>query len=205
MHRTLRYRKEVITMNTKKILISIAVFAALICSSVCVTGCSTENGGSSDASTTAPADTNAPTDESNEPTEETSTNTDDFTGGSGEAEEPQGSDPITCALAPEGTAADFDEGTEYGSAFLFTALRDVGNVRIGTLDYDGETDTLYWGETLCEKGDMAAGDSFCARLETGEVIPTKAIAFTAGGTEQVYSIMISGRDGSAVISEVKLA
>ncbi len=75
-------------------------------------------------------------------------------------------------------------------------------MRLVALDYDTDSDALSFGGTLLEKGDMAAGESFCASLATGEVIPNRALCFTAGGTEYVLSVSISGRDGSALLAPI---
>ena len=129
------------------------------------------------------------------------------TGGAGSAEqEPQTSAEyaFACDFAPEGNAPEYSDGEDWASAFLFTALADVTDVRLVALDYDTDSDALSFGGTLLEKGDMAAGESFCASLATGEVIPNRALCFTAGGTEYVLSVSISGRDGSALLAPVTL-
>lgn len=110
--------------------------------------------------------------------------------------------PFSCDFAPEGSAPEYADGEEWDSAFLFTANEDVEDVRLVALDYDGETDALSQGAVLLTKGAMSAGESFCASLATGEVIPNRALCFTANGAEYVLSVSISGKDGSAVLAPI---
>ena len=112
--------------------------------------------------------------------------------------------PMSCAFAPEDAAPEYSDSEYWASAFTFTALADVTDVRLVALDYDMDSDTLSLGETLLEKGALSAGDSFCASLATGEVIPNRALCFTAGGAEYTLSVSISGRDGSAMLAAVTL-
>ena len=110
--------------------------------------------------------------------------------------------PMSCAFAPEDAAPEYSDSEYWASAFTFTALADVTDVRLVALEYDMDSDTLSLGETLLEKGALSAGDSFCASLATGEVIPNRALCFTAGGAEYTLSVSISGRDGSAMLSPI---
>lgn len=98
--------------------------------------------------------------------------------------------------------AEIDSAEEMGTPIMIQTNTDIDSMKVVALAYNEETERLEVREELLEVGGLTPSDKLILRVAFPGTIPNRGLQITKDGTTKTFSLVISGYDGSLLLSEL---
>jgi hypothetical protein len=89
-----------------------------------------------------------------------------------------------------------------GTPIMIQTNTDIDSMKVVALAYNEETERLEVREELLEVGGLTPSDKLILRVAFPGTIPNRGLQITKDGITKTFSLVISGYDGSLLLSEL---